>query len=349
MGNVGKLKYSVIEGKSLTVDLSVVLSTYNRREYLQRALASLSRQITHDISYEVIVVDNNSTDSTKALILSYVAADARFRYLFEPRQGISHARNAGILAAAGGLIVFTDDDIEFEPTWIEENYKAALRYPEADYFGGRILPIWPGPAPSWIRLSMDPFALSDLGPEPLRISPALPCCLVGASLAVRRRALDKAGLFSTATQRVKNGIGSTEDWDWEVKVWECGGHGMYVPEILCRTQVPRERLRRSYHRRWHAGNGKFHAISRKPELQGSNRLLDVPLFVYRYAGQTAGLALWSWLTRQELAFAHELKLCYYFGFIRQHWASCLRNSLRKQAQAGYRSPRQTRSADLSAE
>lgn len=259
--------------------------------------------------------------------MSYVDKDKEhFRYVFEPRQGVSFARNTGIAAARGDLMVFTDDDIEFDPTWVQENYRASLRFPEADFFGGRVLPIWPSSPPSWIKQTMYPFALSNLGDEAIRIEPpGTNHCLVGASLAIRRRAFDKAGLFSIATQRVKNGIGSTEDWDWEVKVWEYGGHGMYIPEIVCHTRVPKNRLRKNYHRRWHAGNGKFHAISGRNELLGSRRCLNVPLFIYRQAAEAARQAFSSRIARQERAFADELKFWYYTGVIRHHWATWLRS------------------------
>lgn len=302
------------------MDVSVVLSTYNRGELLTNALDKLLAQETSGIDHEILIVDNNSTDQTREIASSFVKKDVRFRYIFEKQQGLSCARNAGIAAARSDLIVFCDDDVEASPSWIQQNYESSLRFPDADYIGGRVRPIWSAPAPDWVAKSMSPFALSELGDQPMVVSPSNPHCLVGASLAVRRRALEKAGLFSTTTQRVKNSIGSTEDFDWQMKVWSYGGHGVYDPQIVCATEVPRDRLSKAYHRRWHMGHGKYNAIGNRPQWQGSRLVLGVPLFIYRLTARSA----FEFLARAfrgpaGVKFGHEAMLLFYIGFIRQRW------------------------------
>ena len=309
------------------MDLSIALSTYNRSSVLANALEKLSVQETNGIDYEILVIDNNSTDNTKQVVSSFIERDSHFRYVFEKRQGLSYARNAGIEAAKSDLIVFCDDDVEVSPTWVQKNYEASLKFPDADYIGGRVLPIWGGPTPPWVRQTMAPFALSDLGDEAFIVSPKKPHCLVGASLAVRRRAFAKAGLFSIETQRVKNSIGSTEDFDWQIKVWAYGGHGVYVPDIVCATEVPRDRLSKSYHRRWHLGHGKFNAIARRPEWEGTRKLLGVPMFMYRQAME-ATLKMTTCLLRADRAeaFESQMTLLFYLGFFKQRWKTHLLRS-----------------------
>ena len=309
------------------MDLSVALSTYNRCAVLANALEKLSVQQTTGIDYEILIIDNNSTDDTKQVVSSFLERDSHFRYIFEKRQGLSYARNAGIAAARSDLIVFCDDDVEVSPNWIQKNYEASLSFPNADYIGGRVLPIWGGPIPSWVRQTMAPFALSDLGDEAFVVSPRKPHCLVGASLAVRRRAFAKAGLFSIETQRVKNSIGSTEDFDWQIKIWAAGGHGVYVPDIVCATEVPRDRLSKSYHRRWHLGHGKFNAIARRPEWEGTRKLLGVPIFMYRQAMETT-LKMAQCLLRAHAAeaFESQMTLWFYLGFFKQRWKTHLLRS-----------------------
>ena len=99
------------------MDISVVLSTYNRCDTLAKALGKLSQQEAPGIQYEIIAVDNNSTDRTPEIVEGFATADARFRYLFEARQGLSYGRNAGIRAARADAIVFTDDDVEVATDW----------------------------------------------------------------------------------------------------------------------------------------------------------------------------------------------------------------------------------------
>lgn len=306
------------------MDVSVVLSTYNRGAQLSNALEKLMHQETNGIEYEIIIVDNNCTDHTRELVQSYVARDGRFRYIFEGRQGLSYGRNAGIEAAQSDLIVFCDDDVEVSADWVQKNYEAGQKFPDADYIGGKVMPIWSGPVPNWVRNTMAPFALSMLGDEAFVASPQKPHCLVGASLAVRRRALAKAGLFSVETQRVKNSIGSTEDYDWQLKVWAYGGHGVYDPAIACATEIPMNRLKKSYHRRWHLGHGKFNAISNRPWWDSPRRFLGVPTFMYRQAIESGlSCAKFALLRQPAEAFERQMQLLFYIGFFKQRWKSYL--------------------------
>jgi GT2 family glycosyltransferase len=147
---------------------------------------------------------------------------------------------------------------------------------------------------------------------------------LGACLAVRRRALDKAGLFSTETQRVKNSVGSTEDGDWENKVWQYGGYGVYVPEIVCYAELPQDRLAKSYHRRWHLGHGKFNAKADRPDWNGARRLLDVPMFMYRQAAESALDFTRLRLSGKEAqAFERECDLLFNNGFMKERWRTHL--------------------------
>src|SRR3954463_11732371 len=88
--------------------LSVILPTFNRAASLQQALAALLHQTADPGSYEIVVVDNNSTDGTAAVVALH--DDPRVRLVTEPRQGLSFARNAGLAASQAPLVAFTDDD-----------------------------------------------------------------------------------------------------------------------------------------------------------------------------------------------------------------------------------------------
>lgn len=306
------------------MDISVVLSTYNRCEVLHKALECLSVQQSCGVEYEIIVVDNNSTDNTHALVEIFRARDTRIRYLFEPCQGLSYGRNAGIRAARADAIVFTDDDVEVANDWIYRIHQALSQYPEADFIGGRVLPVVSGSLPAWAHTKMAPFALQDFGDQPVVVSSTNRRCLIGACLVARRRAIATAGLFSTETQRVKDRVGSTEDADWEAQVWSYGGHGVYVPDIIVHSQLPSERLTKRYHRKWHLGHGSFHAKVRRSELEGARQLFDVPLCVYRQAMEsTIQLAALSLKRRTTQAFERENLLMFCIGFIAERWKTQL--------------------------
>jgi glycosyltransferase involved in cell wall biosynthesis len=108
------------------MDVSVVLPTYNRCGLLHQAISALLNQEAHGLSYEVIVVDNNSTDATRRTVESYSSGDRRLRYAFEQRQGVAYARNTGIQLARADLIAFCDDDVYVAPDWVENVYRARL-------------------------------------------------------------------------------------------------------------------------------------------------------------------------------------------------------------------------------
>src|SRR5688572_14570339 len=141
--------------------LSVVMSTYNRGELLGDAIRSLLAQHqTITPPFELIVVDNNSTDKTHEIVEGFARIDGRVRYLFEPRQGLSHARNAAIRDARAPLIAFTDDDVRAEPDWVSAIVRAFDEHRDAAVIGGRVLPVWPGPPPLWLtRDHWAPLAL----------------------------------------------------------------------------------------------------------------------------------------------------------------------------------------------
>jgi glucosyl-dolichyl phosphate glucuronosyltransferase len=148
-------------------DVSVVISTFDRCASLSRTLNSLlAQQVPASLDYEIIVVDNNSTDSTAAVVESYCRREpARVRYVFEPRQGVSYGRNAGIRASRAPIVAFTDDDNEVDPHWVATVKATFDSHSETVAIGGRILPQWPRTVlPRWLdRRHWAPLAILDYG------------------------------------------------------------------------------------------------------------------------------------------------------------------------------------------
>ena len=122
-------------------DVSAVISTYNRCEMLGVALDRLLDQQSCEVSYEVIVVDNNSTDRTRQMVESFIErGHSNLHYIFEPRQGVSHARNAGIKRALAPIIAFADDDVVVAQDWIEIIKREFDAHTGVDCLGGKVLP-----------------------------------------------------------------------------------------------------------------------------------------------------------------------------------------------------------------
>ncbi len=306
--------------------VSVVVSTFNRAAPLARALGRLCAQhVPAGLSYEVIVIDNNSTDETAAVVSSFVArTPGLVRCIFEPQQGVSHGRNAGIRAARAAIIAFTDDDNEADPEWVASVAAALDRRPDVAGVGGRVLPEWPRPAPKWLdRQHWSPLAILDYGDAEFDTGTEDPRCLLTANLAFRREVLERVGGFSADFARC-------QDHELLIRVWRAGARVLYDPSLIVRTRVPEERLTREYHRVWHTTHGLFSASMQLQEsISASGALLRKPIdairlygapgFVYREL--LAECRRWLWartrLARADAAY-HAHRLRYLVAYVRRH-------------------------------
>lgn len=117
------------------------------------ALLSLTKQMLSKEHFEIIVINNNSTDTTEEVALSFEKENPEYQYQYhiEKSQGLSYARNKGIEVAKGEIIAFIDDDAIAEPDYAEQIVQAVDSYPEMDAFGGKVLPIYPDKQqPAWM-------------------------------------------------------------------------------------------------------------------------------------------------------------------------------------------------------
>jgi len=131
--------------------ITVVICTYNRRRYLKKAIDSIINQAFDPELYELIIVDNNSSDGTKELVLNdYSHSRVRVKYMNEPRQGLSHCRNTGFRHARFDYVAYIDDDGIAYPDWLE-SMSEEIKEQNEKFAGitGAIFPIWEIPRPRW--------------------------------------------------------------------------------------------------------------------------------------------------------------------------------------------------------
>jgi glycosyltransferase involved in cell wall biosynthesis len=308
-------------GRSPEADVSVVITTYNRAAVLPAALECLLRQQAPGLRYEIVVVDNNSKDATRAVVASFQDRYPQLiRYHFEPRQGIAYGRNAGVLASRAPIIAFTDDDVTISPDWLATLKRSLDEHPEVACVGGRVLPRSNAPLPSWLtREHWGPLALLDYGDTPFYVTAVRRLCLITANIAFRRAMFERIGLFST---RMVLG----EDNELLIRLWRSGGQGLYAPELVAACDVPEERLEKAYHRRWHQRHGYFSALMHDEGLENSRygRFLGVPAWIYRQGAEGAA----GWLGcmvrgKTDEAFVHEKRARFSLGFVRARWREVL--------------------------
>jgi GT2 family glycosyltransferase len=302
-------------------DISVVVCTYNRAALLPQALRSLFAQKVKDVSYEIVVIDNNSSDDTPATVESLQSeSPVPLRYFREPRQGNAYARNTGVEQAAAPIVAYIDDDCIAEENWVATIKSAFDSDPGLDFVGGRVLPVWESEPPSWLNNShWAPLALLDYGTEALNIDGARPRGLLTANIAVRKEVFEQLGGFLPSLQRVKGSIGSMEDHEFLQRICRGGKRGVYLPNLITWGPVDPERMTKAYHRRWHTGHGHFYAVLNDPEWERSKfRVAGVPSHLYK---ETARQVV-TWCSKllsgkSDTAFESECHLRFFYGFFRQ--------------------------------
>jgi glycosyltransferase involved in cell wall biosynthesis len=319
------------------VEISVVISTYNRCALLPAAIESVLRQNTPDLNYELIIVDNNSTDETKQLVESFIARGHRnVRYVFEPKQGPSHGRNAGIVNAKGDIVAFTDDDVCVEKDWLLKIKRTFDSYTNVDCVGGKILPRWTCEIPVWLTTDhWAPLAVADYGDRIILPPAKTPVCWSTSNISFRARVFDRIGGFSPDFMR-------SQDRELMWRFLRDGGQLIYVPDVVVSTNVPAKRLTKAYHRGWHKMSGKYHALMRLYERTGPNgqvldepietpRLFGVPGFLYRELMNEGSRWFLAIIRRQEsLSFKHENRIRYLLAYMSETYdrASALHRGAR---------------------
>ena len=310
---------------------SIVIATYNRAGDLAETLRSLAG-LRPSGAWEVIVVDNNSTDHTRAIVEGAAAAfPVPLRYVFEPEQGRSPALNAGIRRAQGEIVVTTDDDVRVEADWLDRAAEAIERL-QCDYVGGRVLPIWGGPRPAWLPNHGGKYwaviALLDYGPEPIEFGTRVP---LGVNMAFRRSVFDRAGLFDTRTGRKAGTLLGQEVREWCIRARAAGVRGFYAPGMVVHHLIPAARLTKSYYRRWFYWRGVSRAMlyeragldMEAPErttldFRTVPQVFGVPRNLYRKAVRAAWDSAVAYIRGDaRAAFDHELWLWFFAGIVVQ--------------------------------
>lgn len=303
-------------------DISVLVCTYNRADDLAILLESLCNQDGCGFTYEVVVVDNNSTDSTRDRV-EEVCEHAQVvpRYLFEARQGKSYALNRGLAAIRATRCLVIDDDQTVPQGYLALLLKTFGDHPDVSFIGGKVLPIWEIPPPEWLtKEHWAPLGMADYGDEPFFVDQHRQVCLLTFAFDVE--AVIGAGGFRDDLGVMGNQMGSTEDAELIQRLIATGRKGLYWPELLLHHHAPSNRMTREYYRRWHFGHGGYYAQWRNVEVESSRfRILDVPGHIFRQMLRDVGNLIYNYLIGDSKAtFALQLRLCFSHGFIRRRWA-----------------------------
>lgn len=238
--------------------LSVILCTYNRDRYIYPVLQSIAQGDLPHADYEIVFVNNNSTDNTEAECRRFQAdhPDINLRYFVESRQGLSHARNCGIRNAQGDILVYVDDDALVNPQYLSTYADFFQRNPDAVAAGGPILPQYDGcEEPSWMSHYTRQLVTGKLylGEKEREFSKgAYPG---GGNAAYRKSVFDAVGLFNTDLGRKGNSLIGAEEKDLFDKMTSRGMHFYYLPTAILYHIIPPKKLTKDYFDRLTYGIG----------------------------------------------------------------------------------------------
>jgi len=203
--------------------VSVLVCTRNRADSLEVTLQAFHRQrFSGGYDHELVVVDNGSTDRTRAVVEAWAAAHPDVRYVLDPVPGLAHARNTALAAARGTLIVFTDDDVRPAEDWLDCVVAEFAGDPELGLLGGRVL------------LAHDGLQAVSYQPSTERRRftwPASGNFAIGANMAFRREVFECIGGFD---ERLGAGrfFAGAEEVDVFYRAMKAGYTQLYAPEAV---------------------------------------------------------------------------------------------------------------------
>lgn len=314
------------EKSSSAVDITMLVCTYNRSSDLREMLeTALTQETDGEFTYEVLVVDNNSTDDTRSVVEEFLTRGyENIRYLFESRQGKSYALNTGLNFVSSPIFTICDDDFALPKDWIKNIFAAFKAYPEVSFVSGKVLPAWQGKAPSWLTPEhWSAIALTNYGEKKFYADENNQICLLACSFRIAD--VKAVGGYKPELGVTKNQIGGIEDFEILTRLWKSGRRGIYLPHIWFYHKVSSNRCTKKYHRLWHSGHGNFYAAMRGEEFErATERLFDVPAHMYlRAVKDVVNWLKYSLIRREAEAFRHETHLRFFVGFFRFRWREFL--------------------------
>ncbi|NEQ84013.1 MAG: glycosyltransferase family 2 protein [Moorea sp. SIO2I5] len=236
--------------------ISAIICTHNREEYLGAAIDSLLQQDFAD--YEVIVVDNASSDRTRNIVDQRLD-NSRLNYVYEPVLGLSVARNTGAATASAAILAYLDDDAVASPRWLKTIYEAYQSNEKLAIAGGKVTLLWPDgiTSPSWLSPDLaGNLGAYDLGETLIEIqNPGL--TPRGLNYSIRRTFLEEIGGFDVNLGRVGKNLLSNEELHMTELALQDGWQVAYLPDALVAHNVAPERI----NKRWFLNRGWWQGIS----------------------------------------------------------------------------------------
>lgn len=228
--------------------LTVIICTYNRAKYIGNLLDSIAKNDIDKSEYEIVLVDNNCTDNTHAICdaFSRVHPEITFRYVVEPEQGLSAARNKGIHEAKGDILVYIDDDALVDTDYLRIYAEHFADNPKTMAAGGPIEPLYETSVPAWMTSYTKALLTGWLNyGDSIRVFPEghYPG---GGNAAYRKEVFEQVGLFNTTLGRKGSSLMASEEKDIFDKMHSLGMTVLYLPTPVLHHIIPQSKLEKPY-------------------------------------------------------------------------------------------------------
>lgn len=244
---------------------SIIICTYNREKYIYNAMKSIVEQKVSVNSYEIVLVNNKSTDGTKDICQQFAGdyPQVDFRYFDELNQGLSYARNRGVAESRGEILVFVDDDATVYDNYLPSIDKFFTDHPDVSACGGPIQPVYEVDKPSWLSHYTEQLIGGALY-EGDKIKPFRNGKYPGGgNSAFRKEVFEKYGLFNVDLGRKGTGLIGAEEKDLYDRLDKGNELFYYLPEMGIYHYIPKKKLTEEHFRELTYSIGKSERIRTK--------------------------------------------------------------------------------------
>jgi glycosyltransferase involved in cell wall biosynthesis len=223
----------------------------------------LIQECDGSFDYEFIVVDNNSKDNTKEILESYIPKfNGKLKYLLESKQGKSFALNLALKEAKGEIVIFTDDDVIVDKSWLN-NYFLTFKQNNCDAACGRILPLFNGFTPDWVKKNFDllmngpgPLLIYDYGIGTYKYDSNKMMTFFGGNMAFKKELFNSCGYFRTDLGPGSGTSGEGEEIEFLRRVERISDNLYYCGNALVWHKVDNKRTSLRYLAKWWITSGK---------------------------------------------------------------------------------------------
>lgn len=298
--------------------ISILFASHNGAETLPRMLASFERQTYPGDMFEIVAVDNASTDDTRA-ILEQFQGRLNLTPVACPTRGKNHALNAGLAHVRGDLVVLTDDDIIAAPDWLAQIASGADAFPDVDIFGGTIHPDWPFEPPKWILdtvpLGMT-YAITD---DELPEGEVPPDAVFGPNMMVRARVFEAGHRFNVEVGPAAGNYIMGSETEFVRRLHVAGHRCAHLPHAVVQHIVRPRQLERDWLLNRSLRSGRAHyAFHNAHHRESFACIMGIPRWMWISALRNGAMATaHSLLGRRAAAFPYLWRWYRFRGYLKQ--------------------------------